>query len=110
MKTYGIILADNGSDWYVSGAPDAHWNNDMLHLLDSLTGNDFEAVDTSGLMVDYNSGATGFTITGNVGVPAATLNYIDGTPKTVLSNSSGNYTIAVPSGWSGTVTPSSACY
>jgi hypothetical protein len=57
MKTYGIILADNGSNWYISGAPDASWNNDMLHTLDDLTGNDFEAVDTSGLMVNPDSGA-----------------------------------------------------
>jgi len=56
MKTYGIILADNGSNWYVSGAPDERWDNDMLHLLDVLTGNDFEAVDTSVLLVDANSG------------------------------------------------------
>ncbi len=56
MKTYGIMLADNGSNWYVSGVPDEHWDNDMLHQLDVLTGNDFEAVDTSGLMVDPNSG------------------------------------------------------
>jgi hypothetical protein len=56
MKTYGIVLADNGSNWYVSGAPDERWNNDMLHLLDVVTGNDFEAVDTSVLMVDVNSG------------------------------------------------------
>jgi len=56
MKTYGIILADNGSNWYVSGAPDERWDNDMLHLLDVLTGNDFEAVDTLVLMVDANSG------------------------------------------------------
>lgn len=56
MKTYGIILADNGSNWYVSGAPNERWDNDMLHLLDVLTGNDFEAVDTSILMVDINSG------------------------------------------------------
>ena len=56
MKTYGIVLADNGSNWYVSGAPDERWDNDMLHLLDILTGNDFEAVDTSVLMVDENSG------------------------------------------------------
>jgi hypothetical protein len=55
MKEYGIILADNGSNWYVSGAPDERWDNDMLHLLDVLTGNDFEAVDASGLMVDPNS-------------------------------------------------------
>ena len=56
MKTYGIMLADNGSNWYVSGAPDEHWDNDMLHLLDVLTGDDFEAVDTSVLIVDVNSG------------------------------------------------------
>jgi hypothetical protein len=56
MKTYGIILADNGSNWFVSGAPDEHWDNDMLHLLDVLTGDDFEAIDTSVLMVDVNSG------------------------------------------------------
>ncbi|MEW6242346.1 MAG: hypothetical protein AB1564_16205, partial [Chloroflexota bacterium] len=58
MKTYGIILADNGSDWYVSGVPDERWDNDMLHLLDVLTGNDFEAVDTSSLMMNYDSGQT----------------------------------------------------
>jgi len=58
MKTYGIILADNGSNWYVSGAPDERWDNDMLHLLDVLNGNNFEAVDTSLLMVDANSGET----------------------------------------------------
>lgn len=56
MKTYGIILADNGSNWYVSGVPDERWDNDMLHQLDLLTGNDFEAVDASGLMMDINSG------------------------------------------------------
>ena len=56
MKTYGIVLADNGSNWYVSGAPDERWDNDMLHLLDVLTGDDFDAVDTSVLMVDANSG------------------------------------------------------
>ena len=56
MKTYGIILADNGSNWYVGGAPDERWDNDMLHLLDVLTGDDFEAVDTSVLVVDVNSG------------------------------------------------------
>jgi hypothetical protein len=56
MKTYGVMLADNGSNWYVSGAPDERWDNDILHLLDVLTGHDFEAVDTSVLMADGNSG------------------------------------------------------
>ena len=56
MRTYGLVLADNGSNWYVSGAPDERWDNDLLHRLDALTGDDFEAVDTSVLLVDVNSG------------------------------------------------------
>jgi len=56
MKTFGIILADNGSDWYVSGVPDERWDNELLHQLDILTGDDFEAVDASVLMVDSDSG------------------------------------------------------
>jgi hypothetical protein len=110
MKTYGIILADNGSDWYVSGAPDPRWDNDMLHLLDDLTGDDFEAIDASVLMVNYNSGAAGLIISGNTGVGGVTLSYNDGGPKTVVSNGSGSYSIMVPYGWSGAVTPSKANY
>jgi hypothetical protein len=49
MKTYGLILADNGSNWYVTGAPSPHWSNDQLHALGGLTGADFEVVDTSKL-------------------------------------------------------------
>jgi hypothetical protein len=49
LQTYGMILADNGSPWYVSGAPNAHWSNDALHSLGRLTGADFEVVDTSSL-------------------------------------------------------------
>ncbi len=57
MKTYGVIIADNGSPWYISGAPDSRWNNDALHALGTLTGTDFEAVDESSLMISANSGA-----------------------------------------------------
>jgi hypothetical protein len=49
LKTYGMILADNGSNWYISGAPDPHWSNDALHTLGGITGSDFEVVDTSSL-------------------------------------------------------------
>jgi hypothetical protein len=49
MKTYGLILADNGSNWYVTGAPSPRWSNDQLHALGGLTGGDFEVVDTAGL-------------------------------------------------------------
>jgi hypothetical protein len=49
LKRYGMILADNGSPWYISGAPNPRWNNDALHQLDALTGRDFEVVDTGSL-------------------------------------------------------------
>ena len=49
LKRYGALLADNGSPWYFSGAPDRRWDNDDLHTLDRLTGSDFEVVDTSSL-------------------------------------------------------------
>ena len=49
LQVYGMILADNGSPWYVSGAPNSHWSNDQLHTLGQLTGKDFEVVDTSSL-------------------------------------------------------------
>jgi hypothetical protein len=49
LKTYGMILADNGSNWYISGAPSPHWSNDDLHSLGRITGSMFEVVDTSSL-------------------------------------------------------------
>jgi hypothetical protein len=56
MKKYGIILADNGSAWFISGVPDERWDNGDLHDLHQLHGSDFEAVDESILMIDPNSG------------------------------------------------------
>jgi hypothetical protein len=49
LKKYGMIVADNGSSWFISGAPSRGWNNDDLHSLGRVTGRDFEAVDTSSL-------------------------------------------------------------
>jgi hypothetical protein len=49
LKRYGALVADNGSAWYVSGAPSAGWDNDDLHSLHRVRGRDFEVVDTSGL-------------------------------------------------------------
>jgi hypothetical protein len=46
LKTYGMILADNGSNWYISGAPNPHWSNDDLHSLGRITGSMFEVVTT----------------------------------------------------------------
>jgi hypothetical protein len=49
LKTYGMMLADNGSAWYVSGAPNPNWSNDALHTLGQVKGSDLEVVDTSNL-------------------------------------------------------------
>lgn len=57
LKTYGMFLADNGSNWFLSGVPDDRWDNDDLReLQERIHGNDFEAVDCSSLMVDPDSG------------------------------------------------------
>jgi len=49
LKQYGMMVADNGSNWYISGVPDSRWDNDDLHTLGRVTGKDFEVVDTSKL-------------------------------------------------------------
>lgn len=56
LKKYGMILADNGSAWFISGVPDERWNNDAINELKQIKGSDFEAVDISSLMVNANSG------------------------------------------------------
>ena len=56
LKQYGMMLADNGSAWFLSGAPDAGWNNDDLHALTTIAGSNFEAVDATVLMVNPDSG------------------------------------------------------
>jgi hypothetical protein len=47
LTKYGMLLADNGSPWFISGAPDPRWSNDDLRTLKRLQGRDFEVVDTS---------------------------------------------------------------
>jgi hypothetical protein len=56
MKTYGMILADNGSPWFVSGAPHDKWDNQALRDLKTLKGSDFEVVDTSAMVASPDSG------------------------------------------------------
>jgi hypothetical protein len=56
LKTHGAIVADNGSAWYISGAPDDRWNNDALATLGRVPGSAFEAIDASSIMVDPDSG------------------------------------------------------
>jgi hypothetical protein len=49
LKRYGMLVADNGSNWYISGAPSPGWSNDQLHTLGRVTGSNFEVVDTTSL-------------------------------------------------------------
>jgi hypothetical protein len=49
LKTYGMIVADNGSDWFLSGSPSSGWDNDQLQKLGGVKGSDFEVVDDSKL-------------------------------------------------------------
>jgi hypothetical protein len=60
LKKYGMILADNGSAIFVSGAPDSRWNNSDLHLLSNLRGADFDVVTTGPVYTnaDVPSGAS----------------------------------------------------
>ena len=44
MKTYGMIVADNGADWFFGGAPDDRWNDDNLHSVNVVKGSDFEVI------------------------------------------------------------------
>ena len=50
MQRYGMILADNGSPWFVTGTSDTRWDDEELNELKSLRGSDFEVVDTTGLV------------------------------------------------------------
>ncbi len=52
LKRYGMILADNGGDWFISGAPDPRWDDQVLHWLSRVKGGDMEAVDTGPLVHD----------------------------------------------------------
>ena len=50
LKTYGMIVADNGSDWYVSGVADSRWNDGEINALKQLRGSDFEVVRMVGIV------------------------------------------------------------
>lgn len=56
LQHYGMIVADNGSSWFISGAPDSRWNNDDLAQLKNIQGSDFEVVNEAKLQVSANSG------------------------------------------------------
>ncbi len=54
LKKYGMIMADNGSSMYISGAPDDRWNNDDLHNLDGVTAADFDVIQMTPIYTSAN--------------------------------------------------------
>ncbi len=54
LQQYGMIMADNGSNMYISGAPDDRWNNDDLHNLDQVTAADFDVVQMNPVYTQSN--------------------------------------------------------
>lgn len=71
LKRYGMILADNGSAWYISGAPDDRWDNDQLSRLSGIKGSDLEVVQMGTV---YTSDPTG---------PAPTLSGFGAAPTSI---------------------------
>ena len=89
MKKYGIIVADNGSAWYISGAPDERWNNDDLQSFGALLGGNFEAIDATGLMIDPDSGAARQTTAVTVAVSPSTATVRVGYAKSFVATVTG---------------------
>ena len=95
MKKYGLILADNGSSMYISGAPDSRWDNNDLHNLGQVTAADFDVIQITPLYTNSNipSGPaptiTNFT--------ASSTSISSGTPVTLSWQVSGaSYVIVSP--------------
>ena len=90
LKHYGMIVADNGSSWYISGAPDSHWNNDDLHELSKISGSDFEVVDESTLRISPDSGqARGHSVSSTPTPNPTTAQTFTPSPTTIAINLTG---------------------
>jgi hypothetical protein len=96
MQKYGIILADNGSSMYISGAPDSRWNNDDLHNLDQVTAADFDVLELTPLYTNANIPAGPAPTISNFSASSSSVS--SGTPVTLNWQVSGaSYVIVSPS-------------
>jgi hypothetical protein len=95
LKKYGMMIADNGSAWYLSGEPDERWNNNDLSTMRNIPGSAFEAVDASSLMIDASSG--------QAKQPGVSVTVTPGT-ATVLTGSTQQFTATVQNSVDQTVT------
>jgi hypothetical protein len=95
LKKYGMIMADNGSSMYISGAPDDNWNNNDLHNLGSVTAADFEVIQMNPIYTAANvpTGASPVISSFTASTPSVSA----GTPATLNWNVTGaSYLIVSP--------------
>ena len=109
LKKYGMIMADNGSSMYISGAPDDNWNNSDLHNLGSVTAADFEVVEMNPIYTAANVPTGASPVIASF--TASSQSVSAGTPVTLSWNVTGaSYLIVSPDigavrGTSATVSP-----
>lgn len=96
LKKYGMIMADNGSSMYISGAPDSRWDNNDLHNLGQVTASAFEVVQMNPIYTaaDVPQGAA--PVISIFSVSPSTV--AAGTPVTLSWNSTGTYFLISPIG------------
>ncbi len=106
LKKYGMFLADNGGSFFISGAPDPRWNDSDLNLLKRYRAGDFEAVDSSSLMIDVNSGqARQLNTGGGMQLSAMPVSIAAGQALTVTWSGIAN---PAPTNWIGLYRPGAA--
>ena len=85
MRRHGLILADNGSDWYFTGASEPGWDTALLDELKRIPAGAFEAVDASALMVDPDSGQVAAPAPATTATTAATTTTTTTAPTTTTT-------------------------
>ena len=110
--TGGFTVADGNGNY--SFTVPSGWSGTVTPTRDGYSfsppSRTYSNVTADRVAQNYTATRILYSISGNVGVAGVILSYVDGTPKTVISQSNGNYSLAVPGGWSGTVTPSHPCF
>ncbi len=94
LKKYGMIMADNGSSMYISGAPDSRWDNNDLHNLGQVTASAFEVVQMNPIYTAANVPQGAAPVISSFS--AAPTSTAAGTPVTLSWNSTGTYFLVSP--------------
>ncbi len=107
LKKHGMVLADNGSSWFMSGAPNAGWNDDDLQRLRTVPGSAFEAVDVSSIKVSSTSYAVNTGGTTTTTAPPSTTTSTTVPPSSTTTTVPPTTTTVPPTTTTTVVTPPS---